>query len=125
MPVLAVTGVACAHRCFSASSVEEIVARLKAEGTAWTDGLVATLAKMSPTSMKITFEQVSSCVLPACTFPLQADVLHCVDCADSSEQAPWLGPACLFGHGAAHGPALHGGAVVAAAAAAVTFHVAA
>lgn len=50
--------VCCCCSCFSKGSVEAIVAALREEGTPWADGLVSTLAKMSPTSMKITFEQI-------------------------------------------------------------------
>jgi enoyl-CoA hydratase len=40
-------------RCFSADSVEEIVARLEAEGSAWARGTLADLEQRSPTSLKV------------------------------------------------------------------------
>ncbi len=58
--------------CFSASSVEGVVSSLRAESTPWADSLVATLSKMSPTSLKITFEQV--CLL--CCFVSGGCVFH-------------------------------------------------
>jgi enoyl-CoA hydratase len=50
-------------RCFAADTVEEIVARLRAErgdGTVWAEGVLADLAKASPTSLKITHRHVRS-----------------------------------------------------------------
>ena len=44
--------------CFSAGSVEEILARLKARGGAWAETQLGILAAKSPTSLKITFEQM-------------------------------------------------------------------
>jgi hypothetical protein len=97
-------------RCFSEDSVEAIVARLKAEATPWTDGVVSTLAKMSPTSLKITFEQVNPDIggwfgyrfLCACS-----SLIHVF--AGSAEQAVKSRFTCMLGYGAAHGFALHGG----------------
>lgn len=45
-------------RCFSESSVEAIIAALRSEGDVWADALATSLLKMSPTSMKITFQQL-------------------------------------------------------------------
>ena len=48
-------------RCFSASSVEEILERLKAiegEHKAWADGVAAELSRRSPLSLKITLRHV-------------------------------------------------------------------
>jgi enoyl-CoA hydratase len=50
-------------RCFSADTVEEIVARLRAErgdGAAWAEGVLSELARHSPTSLKITHRHVRS-----------------------------------------------------------------
>ena len=47
-------------RCFSKSSVEEIVEALKAETDPSAAGILETLMKMSPTSLKITFRQIRS-----------------------------------------------------------------
>eukprot|EP00937_MAST-01D_sp_MAST-1D-sp2_P005410 g5410.t1 len=44
------------ERCFSAPSAEEMLARLAAEGGAWAEAARATLARMSPTSVKLTIE---------------------------------------------------------------------
>jgi enoyl-CoA hydratase len=46
-------------RCFSAGSVEEIVARLDAEGTDWSREAVETLRQKSPTSLKVAFKQLT------------------------------------------------------------------
>jgi enoyl-CoA hydratase len=50
-------------RCFSAETVEGIVARLKAErgeSAAWAEGVLADLARLSPTSLKIAHRHVRS-----------------------------------------------------------------
>jgi enoyl-CoA hydratase len=50
-------------RCFSADTVEGIVARLRAErgdGAAWAEGVLSELARHSPTSLKITHRHVRS-----------------------------------------------------------------
>lgn len=46
-------------RCFDAGSVEEIVARLEAEGSDWAAETLAVLAQKSPTSLKVTFKQLT------------------------------------------------------------------
>ncbi|MBX3502934.1 MAG: enoyl-CoA hydratase/isomerase family protein [Alphaproteobacteria bacterium] len=48
-------------RCFSAGSVEEIFAKLKAHGGEWAGKQLAVLQKMSPLSLKITLEQLARC----------------------------------------------------------------
>jgi enoyl-CoA hydratase len=45
-------------RCFSAASVEAIVAALEAEGSEWAAGTVRTIAAKSPTSLRITYRQL-------------------------------------------------------------------
>ena len=45
-------------RCFGQNSVEAIEAALQAEGTPWADETLATLAKMSPASLRWTFDIV-------------------------------------------------------------------
>ncbi|MGO1117211.1 enoyl-CoA hydratase/isomerase family protein [Rhodovibrionaceae bacterium A322] len=45
-------------RCFSKDSVEEIIEALKAEGSDWATAQVEALGKLSPTSMKISLEQL-------------------------------------------------------------------
>ncbi len=45
-------------RCFSADSVEEIVARLEASGSQFAKHALETLASKSPTSLKVTLEQI-------------------------------------------------------------------
>jgi len=50
-------------RCFAPDSVEGIVAHLRAErgdGAAWAEGVLADIAKQSPTSLKITHRHVRS-----------------------------------------------------------------
>src|SRR6185295_6386620 len=50
-------------RCFSADSVEGIVARLGAErgdGAPWAEAVLADLAKQSPTSLKIAHRHIRS-----------------------------------------------------------------
>ncbi|XP_078040374.1 3-hydroxyisobutyryl-CoA hydrolase isoform X2 [Augochlora pura] len=42
-------------RCFSASSVEEIIKRLEEDKSEWAEKTIQTLLKMSPTSLKVTF----------------------------------------------------------------------
>lgn len=44
--------------CFSAPTVEEILERLKAEGSEWSIKTIQTLNNMSPTSMKVTKKQL-------------------------------------------------------------------
>ena len=46
-------------RCFDAGSVEEIVAKLEAEGSDWAAETLAVLARKSPTSLKVTFKQLT------------------------------------------------------------------
>lgn len=45
-------------RCFDAASVEDILARLEAEDSDWARQTGASLRHMSPTSLKVTFEQL-------------------------------------------------------------------
>jgi enoyl-CoA hydratase len=45
-------------RCFSAASVEAIVAALEAEGSEWAVGTTRTIAAKSPTSLRITYRQL-------------------------------------------------------------------
>lgn len=50
---------AAIDRCFGGKNkVEEVIAALEAEGGDWAEATLATLAKRSPTSMKVTFEQL-------------------------------------------------------------------
>ncbi|MDH3738679.1 MAG: enoyl-CoA hydratase/isomerase family protein [Alphaproteobacteria bacterium] len=46
------------NRCFSATSVEAILARLAAEGSAWANETAETIATKSPTSLKVSFRQL-------------------------------------------------------------------
>ena len=46
-------------RCFAAGSVEEIVANLEAEGSDWAAETLATLRQKSPTSLKVSFKQLT------------------------------------------------------------------
>jgi enoyl-CoA hydratase/carnithine racemase len=48
-------------RCFSAESLQEIVAKLKKKGGDWADKQLAALMKLSPISMAITLEQLRRC----------------------------------------------------------------
>ena len=48
-------------RCFSAESVPEIVARLKAHPGEWAQKQLAALQKLSPLAMAITLEQLKRC----------------------------------------------------------------
>jgi len=45
-------------RCFSATSVEEILTRLAAEGSVWADGTAGVIDTKSPTSLKVSFRQL-------------------------------------------------------------------
>ncbi|KYR02382.1 3-hydroxyisobutyryl-Coenzyme A hydrolase [Tieghemostelium lacteum] len=45
-------------RCFSKSSVEDIIASLEKEGTDWSKQTVNTLKSVSPTSLKVVYEQL-------------------------------------------------------------------
>lgn len=45
-------------KCFSASSVEEIIKRLEEEKSEWAEKTVKTLLKMSPTSLKVTMKAI-------------------------------------------------------------------
>ena len=46
-------------RCFAGRSVEEIIANLEAEGSNWAAETLATLAQKSPTSLKVTYKQLT------------------------------------------------------------------
>jgi enoyl-CoA hydratase/carnithine racemase len=48
-------------RCFSAESVQEIVAKLERLGGVWAEKQLAALMKLSPISMAITLEQLKRC----------------------------------------------------------------
>ena len=48
-------------RCFSAESLQEIVASLRKKGGEWADKQLAALMKLSPISMAITLEQLKRC----------------------------------------------------------------
>ncbi|MFL5359093.1 enoyl-CoA hydratase/isomerase family protein [Archangium sp.] len=48
-------------RCFAKDSVEDILAALQAEGTPWAEETRAALARMSPTSLKVTLRQLRLC----------------------------------------------------------------
>jgi enoyl-CoA hydratase len=48
-------------RCFAKDRVEDILAALEAEGTPWAGETRATLARMSPTSLKVTLRQLRVC----------------------------------------------------------------
>jgi len=49
---------AAINRCFSATSVEAILARLAAEGSAWANDTAEIIATKSPTSLKVSFHQL-------------------------------------------------------------------
>jgi 3-hydroxyisobutyryl-CoA hydrolase len=46
------------NRCFGQDSVEQIVEALEAENTPFANQVLATLSKLSPTSLKVTFRQI-------------------------------------------------------------------
>lgn len=46
------------NSCFSAPSVEQIIERLKTDGSEWGEKTVQTLLKMSPTSLKVTLNAI-------------------------------------------------------------------
>ncbi len=50
---------AAIERCFAAESVEAIVRNLEVEGGDWAAGVRESLATKSPTSLKITFKQLT------------------------------------------------------------------
>ena len=52
------TNAAAIEACFSAATAEEIFEKLGGLGTEWGDATLATLSKMSPTSVKVTMEAV-------------------------------------------------------------------
>ncbi|XP_013116224.1 3-hydroxyisobutyryl-CoA hydrolase, mitochondrial isoform X2 [Stomoxys calcitrans] len=57
------------NKCFSGESVEEILENLKNDGSEWATKTLQTMAKMSPTSMKVTFRQLelgAKLSLPQC-----------------------------------------------------------
>tara|TARA_B100001142_G_scaffold273969_1_gene281716 strand:- start:871 stop:1815 length:945 start_codon:yes stop_codon:yes gene_type:complete len=47
------------NRCFTVSSIEEIFEKLKSENTAWSKNILDNLLAKSPTSLKVTFRQLS------------------------------------------------------------------
>lgn len=47
------------NAAFGGKSVEEIVENLKKDGSEWSKQQLAILAKNSPTSLKVTFEQIN------------------------------------------------------------------
>ncbi len=46
------------QKAFSANSVEEILRRLQNDGSDWAKKTAETIAKMSPTSLKVTLKQM-------------------------------------------------------------------
>ena len=50
---------AAIDRCFDAGSVEEIVTNLEAEGSDWAAETLATLLQKSPTSLKVSYKQLT------------------------------------------------------------------
>jgi enoyl-CoA hydratase len=46
------------ERCFAADTVEEVLARLEEEGTAWAQETTSVLRRKSPTSLKVTMRQL-------------------------------------------------------------------
>ncbi|XP_064086611.1 3-hydroxyisobutyryl-CoA hydrolase, mitochondrial-like isoform X2 [Macrobrachium nipponense] len=46
------------QKCFSGGSVEEIISNLEKDGSEWAEKQIKTLSRMSPTSLKVTFEQI-------------------------------------------------------------------
>ncbi|MCL4138551.1 UNVERIFIED_CONTAM: hypothetical protein GTU68_009580 [Idotea baltica] len=57
------------QKCFEGGSVEEIVSKLEADGSDWAKKQIDRLNKMSPTSLKITFEALKRgehSTLPEC-----------------------------------------------------------
>lgn len=46
------------NSCFSASSVEQIIERLKKDGSEWAEKTIKTLLRMSPTSLKVTMSAI-------------------------------------------------------------------
>ncbi|MDY7231136.1 enoyl-CoA hydratase/isomerase family protein [Hyalangium rubrum] len=48
-------------RCFAADRVEDILAALAAEGSEWAEATRVTLARMCPTSLKVTLRQLRRC----------------------------------------------------------------
>ena len=45
-------------RCFAGNTIEDILDRLKREGGAWADATLATLARMSPLSLRVTLREL-------------------------------------------------------------------
>ncbi|XP_059621093.1 3-hydroxyisobutyryl-CoA hydrolase, mitochondrial isoform X2 [Phlebotomus argentipes] len=57
------------NECFSGATVEEILQRLRKDNSEWAQGILKTLAKMSPTSMKVSKKQIdlgAKLTLPEC-----------------------------------------------------------
>jgi enoyl-CoA hydratase len=50
---------AAIDRCFAGNSVEDVLAALDAEGTDWAQAVLDDLGKKSPTSLKLTFRQLT------------------------------------------------------------------
>lgn len=46
------------NHCFAGDSVEEIMKRLKEDGSEWAEKTLKTLSKMSPTSLKVSLKQI-------------------------------------------------------------------
>lgn len=46
------------NTCFSPQTIEEIISRLKADGSNWAQDTLKILSKMSPTSMKVTLKEL-------------------------------------------------------------------
>lgn len=47
-------------RCFGGETVEQVIAKLQAEGTPWAEETLAALDEKSPTSLKVTFRQLTT-----------------------------------------------------------------
>eukprot|EP00966_Prymnesium_polylepis_P012934 297821-Prymnesium_polylepis.1 len=58
--------------CFAADSIEEIEARLQRDGGEWGGATLATLGKMSPTSLKVTACDATAAATARCDAPLAA-----------------------------------------------------
>lgn len=76
------------NKCFSGATVEGIIANLETDGSEWAQNTLKTLAKMSPTSLKVSMKQLnigSSLDLRSCLKAEFRMAVHCVIDSDFKE----------------------------------------
>ncbi|XP_055621892.1 3-hydroxyisobutyryl-CoA hydrolase, mitochondrial [Toxorhynchites rutilus septentrionalis] len=76
------------NKCFAGSTVEDILANLESDGSVWAQNTLKTLAKMSPTSLKVSMKQLDigrTLDLRSCLKMEFRMAVHCVIDSDFKE----------------------------------------